>query len=105
MVFSLDDYIANYPRKVIDVTCKSSQWTWYIAGVKDVVQAASVETSDYDNDFATLLDWVYYHDILARFSLLHYRGRKPYKTTPSGGFIYSDFCIKAPLQVCVKDPL
>ncbi|KAI0879962.1 fungal-specific transcription factor domain-containing protein [Annulohypoxylon maeteangense] len=53
-------------------SCTSSQWTWYLSGVKDVIKAAGLGRSPQDNDLAILLDWVYYHDVLARFTLRHW---------------------------------
>ncbi|GAB1319906.1 Fungal-specific transcription factor domain-containing protein [Madurella fahalii] len=66
-------------------SCTSGDWTWYLRGVKHVIQAAGLANIQHDNDLAVLLDWVYYHDVLARFSLRHWRrGSKGGSiTTPS----------------------
>ncbi|KAK4233439.1 fungal-specific transcription factor domain-containing protein [Achaetomium macrosporum] len=57
-------------------SCTSGEWTCYLRGVKDVIQAAGLDNLPHDCDLAALLDWVYYHDVLARFSLRHWR-REP----------------------------
>jgi len=62
-------------------SCSSSQWTWYVAGVKEVLSTASFGTSLPDSDLAILIDWVYYHDVLARFTLRHWSGENT--TIPS----------------------
>ncbi|KAE8373968.1 fungal-specific transcription factor domain-containing protein [Aspergillus bertholletiae] len=50
----------------------SGQWTSYLGGVKTVLNASCIKTlRQLGSDVAVLLDWVYYHDVLARFSLLH----------------------------------
>lgn len=50
----------------------SGQWTLYLGGIKTVLNACSIETlRQLDSDVAVLLDWVHYHEVLARFSLLH----------------------------------
>ncbi|KAK4167853.1 fungal-specific transcription factor domain-containing protein [Cladorrhinum sp. PSN259] len=54
-------------------SCTSEDWTRYLAMVKDVIQAAGLLELGHKNaDLALLLDWVYYHDVLARFSLRHW---------------------------------
>jgi hypothetical protein len=54
-------------------SCTSGQWTQYVGGVKAVIAASSIKTLlEFDSDVAMLLDWVHYHDVLARFSLLHW---------------------------------
>ncbi|KAJ4347953.1 uncharacterized protein N0V89_009325 [Didymosphaeria variabile] len=52
--------------------CTSDDWTKYLCGVKNVIRAASLDRLDKDEDLTILLDWVYYHDVLARFSLRHW---------------------------------
>ncbi|KAF2443741.1 hypothetical protein P171DRAFT_415436 [Karstenula rhodostoma CBS 690.94] len=53
-------------------SCTSDDWTKYLCGVKKVIRAAGLDRLDKDKDLAILLDWVYYQDILARFSLRHW---------------------------------
>ncbi|KAI2618208.1 fungal-specific transcription factor domain-containing protein [Hypoxylon sp. NC1633] len=60
--------------EIHQASCTSDQWTWYICGVKEVINAARLSKLHGDSDFAALVDWVYYHDVLARFSLRHWRG-------------------------------
>ena len=33
----------------------------------------------YDSDFLLLLGWLHYHDVMARFSLRHWRGHGAFK--------------------------
>ncbi|KAI0197906.1 fungal-specific transcription factor domain-containing protein [Astrocystis sublimbata] len=50
-------------------SCTSGQWIHYIIAVKDVVQASNLsECTELSPDLALLLEWVYYHDVLLRFS-------------------------------------
>ncbi|KAF2489314.1 hypothetical protein BU16DRAFT_531638 [Lophium mytilinum] len=58
--------------EIHQAACTSSQWTWYLRGVKNVIRAAGLDKSHQDSDLAILLDWVYYHDVLARFTLRHW---------------------------------
>lgn len=56
--------------EIYQPSCDFGQWTFYLDGVKTVINASSIEQLlQYDSDVAVLLDWVYYHDVLARFSL------------------------------------
>ncbi|KAM9885485.1 zinc-finger transcription factor [Verticillium dahliae] len=51
----------------------SGHWPFYLGGVKAVFGACSTKTlHQLGSDVAVLLDWVHYHDVLARFSLLHW---------------------------------
>ncbi|KAI1497640.1 fungal-specific transcription factor domain-containing protein [Biscogniauxia marginata] len=55
-------------------SCTSGQWTGYLGGVETVINASSIKTLLHlGSDVAVLLDWVYYHDVLARFSLLYWK--------------------------------
>ncbi|PQE17483.1 zinc-finger transcription factor protein [Rutstroemia sp. NJR-2017a WRK4] len=63
-------------------SCTSGQWTQYVDGAKAVIAASSVQTLlESDSDVAVLLDWAYYHDVLARFSLLHWNKEGNQKLT------------------------
>ncbi|CEJ56417.1 hypothetical protein PMG11_02625 [Penicillium brasilianum] len=53
-------------------SCTSGQWRSYIIGVKSVIHASPANAFARDSDFSVLLDWVYYHDVLSRFSLTHW---------------------------------
>lgn len=44
----------------------------YLRGVKNVIKAARLQDLASHGDLAILLDWVYYHDVLARFTLRHW---------------------------------
>ncbi|KAK7885159.1 hypothetical protein LTR67_010650 [Exophiala xenobiotica] len=54
-------------------SCTSSQWTWYIAAIKGLLNFECLrDRNDRDDpDVAALFHWVYYHDVLSRFTLRH----------------------------------
>ncbi|KAJ5379882.1 uncharacterized protein N7496_002310 [Penicillium cataractarum] len=58
--------------EIYQSSCTSGQWRSYIIGVKSVINASSGKKLARDSDFNVLLDWVYYHDVLSRFSLTHW---------------------------------
>ncbi|KAJ5356441.1 hypothetical protein N7517_011050 [Penicillium concentricum] len=58
--------------EIHQASCTSGQWRLYIIGVKSVIKASSFDTFKSDSDFNALLDWVYYHDVLSRFSITHW---------------------------------
>ncbi|KAK4038361.1 fungal-specific transcription factor domain-containing protein [Parachaetomium inaequale] len=64
------------------VSCSSGEWTCYLRSAKDIIQAAGLDELPHDSDLVALLDWVYYHDVLARFSLRHWH-RESSKLSPS----------------------
>ncbi|KAK4244354.1 putative oxidoreductase [Corynascus novoguineensis] len=53
-------------------TCTSGDWTRYLRGAKHVIDAAGLDELPHDDDLAALLDWVYYQDVLSRFSVRHW---------------------------------
>ena len=60
--------------EVHELSCTSGQWTIYLGGVKTVLNAFSIKNlRRLGSDVAVLLDWVHYHEVLARFSLLHWK--------------------------------
>ncbi|KAL2825115.1 fungal-specific transcription factor domain-containing protein [Aspergillus pseudoustus] len=54
-------------------SCTSSQWRWFVTGVKQVLNASTLLPFRQDSTFTALMDWVFYHETLGRFSLLHWR--------------------------------
>ncbi|KAI0871072.1 fungal-specific transcription factor domain-containing protein [Hypoxylon argillaceum] len=59
--------------EVLQPSSTLGQWTFYLSGVKKVLDVASPETLSYlSYARASLLDWVHYYTALARFSLLHW---------------------------------
>ncbi|KAH7383965.1 fungal-specific transcription factor domain-containing protein [Pyrenochaeta sp. MPI-SDFR-AT-0127] len=60
--------------EVHQASCTSSQWTWYISGVKEVLNAPCLKHLSRDSDLNALMDWVYYHDVMSRFTLRHWHG-------------------------------
>ncbi|KAI0111430.1 fungal-specific transcription factor domain-containing protein [Daldinia grandis] len=58
--------------EIHQASCTSGQWVWYLSGVKDVIKTAGLDKYPYDSNLALLLDWVYYYDVLARFTLQHW---------------------------------
>ncbi|KAK1760131.1 fungal-specific transcription factor domain-containing protein [Echria macrotheca] len=72
-------------------SCTSGEWTVFLRGVKDVIRTAGLDTvrpsPSSSADLAILLDWVYYHDVLAHFSLRHWkRGRGTTPPMPLPGY-------------------
>ncbi|KAL4925424.1 transcription factor domain-containing protein [Aspergillus undulatus] len=69
--------------EIHEASCTSGQWRFYITGVKKIIEASYLSQyrygrgRDIDSDVSTLLDWVHYHDALARFSSLHWN-REPH---------------------------
>lgn len=47
----------------------------YITGAKDVIANAPAGSFSEENGSSCLVDWAYYHEVLARFSLRHWRPR------------------------------
>ncbi|KAI0970743.1 fungal-specific transcription factor domain-containing protein [Xylaria arbuscula] len=54
-------------------TDSHGHWPWYLMGARDIIKAAGLESQIFRSDISELVMWTYYHDVLARFSLLHWR--------------------------------
>ncbi|RWA04792.1 hypothetical protein EKO27_g10317 [Xylaria grammica] len=54
-------------------TDSHGQWPWYLFGARDIIRAAGLEAQIYRSDVRELVLWTYYHDVLVRFSLFHWR--------------------------------
>jgi hypothetical protein len=75
--------------EVHQASCTSGHWTGYLGGVKTVINACSIKALlQLDSDVAALLDWVHYHDVLVRFSLLYWKreGAPELSLTPTDHF-------------------
>ena len=55
----------------------------YLCGVKRIIDAALMQCDITDGEYAMLIDWVYFHEVLAGFSIVHW-GQK----TPANSFCY-----------------
>ncbi|KAL4815438.1 fungal-specific transcription factor domain-containing protein [Aspergillus spinulosporus] len=54
-------------------SCTSSQWHLFINGVRQVLDASSILPFKRDSVVSTMMDWVFYHHSMGRFSILHWR--------------------------------
>jgi Fungal specific transcription factor domain len=52
---------------------KDSSWVGHLCGAKEVITALQGQSHVPGSDFSIILGWVYYFDVLARFSLRHWR--------------------------------
>jgi hypothetical protein len=55
-------------------SCTTGQWLIYLSGAKNVVRSGKLLAAEPGTDLAILLDWLYYFDVLARFSFQHWHG-------------------------------
>ena len=67
-------------------SCTAGQWTFHLGGVKTVLNASAVKAPRQlgcDSDMTILLDWVHYHEVVARFSLLHWKRKGAQELLPA----------------------
>ncbi|PYH46710.1 uncharacterized protein BP01DRAFT_381142 [Aspergillus saccharolyticus JOP 1030-1] len=74
-------------------SCTSGQWMTYLLGAKRIIQASSLESS---GEFGPLIDWVYYHDVLSRFSNLHWHSKIANPDSPSSETSAETFSLLSP---------
>ncbi|KAL4809574.1 fungal-specific transcription factor domain-containing protein [Aspergillus unguis] len=58
-----------------NASCTAGQWPTYLLNAKSIIKASALSSfkPEPDHELTLLLDWVYYHDVMARFSRFHYR--------------------------------
>ncbi|KAI0449285.1 fungal-specific transcription factor domain-containing protein [Xylaria acuta] len=54
-------------------TDSHGHWPWYLLGARDISKTTGLEAQLFSSDIRELIMWTYYHDVLARFSFLHWR--------------------------------
>jgi hypothetical protein len=101
-------------NQVHQASCTSSQWTWYVNGVKDVLHATcptnygSNGIDGRNGEVLALLNWVYYHDVMARFTMRHWSGEaaklpsNPSNIWPEGIMQVPNSRISKPVKDCVQ---
>ncbi|KAK6860786.1 hypothetical protein PG995_004422 [Apiospora arundinis] len=57
-------------------TCTTGHWLIFLCGTQDIIQITGLDTAHDDPDLVALLDWVYYHNALARFSRQHWHRKE-----------------------------
>ncbi|KAJ4355643.1 uncharacterized protein N0V89_003663 [Didymosphaeria variabile] len=62
----------------------ASEWTWYVNGIKEVLYSERPHVKcTLDEEKNTLLNWVYYHDVMKQFSIRHWKTTPRDKSEPS----------------------
>ncbi|KAE9378870.1 hypothetical protein N431DRAFT_553212 [Stipitochalara longipes BDJ] len=61
--------------EVVSGTASAMSWTVFFCGCKRISKMVYGHDETYEGDLATLLDWVFYHDVLYKFSILHWTQR------------------------------
>ena len=51
----------------------SGEWLWYIYGALNIVKDTRLKYQSHEIDVSHLVDWLYYHELLSRFSMHHWR--------------------------------
>ncbi|KAL2684500.1 hypothetical protein Neosp_005578 [[Neocosmospora] mangrovei] len=59
--------------EIYQKSAASSHWLWYVCGSKLIIKNAKLDEITGSNDMTTLIGWVHYSDVLARFSLRHWQ--------------------------------
>jgi hypothetical protein len=62
-------------KQIFDTCNQSPNWTWYFCGSKTIAKLIYQSGRAYRDGEVELLDWVYNHEALSKFSICHYAGR------------------------------
>lgn len=78
----------------------STQWLSYICGARHLIVLAKLQSSFPGVELQAILDWLYYHDVLGRFSLKQWRnGRGLPKDNPA---TYASLGSPGTPRICAK---
>lgn len=75
-------------------SCTSGEWIIYLENAKKVIHTVGLDKIEGNTDLAMILDWVYYHDVLARFSLQHWQ-KQTAASTGSQRFLTKPFNVQS----------
>ncbi|CAG9956787.1 unnamed protein product [Clonostachys rosea f. rosea IK726] len=62
--------------EIHDSSETGGQWLWYVRGVKDIIKVSRLDEHADKRFVSEMLEWVHYHDVVAQFSILHWRHRQ-----------------------------
>lgn len=51
----------------------SDYWLWFICGAKSLIKQQQLDAPGRDRDLDLLVGWVQYYEVMARFSLRHWK--------------------------------
>ncbi|KAK8064402.1 hypothetical protein PG994_007040 [Apiospora phragmitis] len=57
-------------------SCTTGHWLSYLIGIQDIIRVTGLDTIYGHPDLIMLLDWVYYYNVLARFSRQHWHRKE-----------------------------
>ncbi|KAI1432412.1 hypothetical protein GGR50DRAFT_706673 [Xylaria sp. CBS 124048] len=92
-----------YSFEVQQSSSTSGDWVPYLCGVEKLIRSSHLGLSHGDEaDIASLLDWVYYNDVVGRFSLRHWDDHgKGVRLMPAPPSIRSNASRAAPSAVTI----
>ena len=61
----------------MDLDGSPLNWAVFFCGTKRLVNLVHQTGKSYDGDVALIIDWVFYHDAMYKFSILHWQQRRP----------------------------
>lgn len=79
---------------MLDFSESTYQWELYAGGAKQVAKRVYTLDRVYEGDARIVLNWMFYHDALNKFSARHWRHR----TADMMGCARDNYIIKAVLQ-------
>ena len=62
----------NNLRQIYYVSDTSANWALYLCGIKQIILDGLVQNKIQDEESVALRDWIYFYEVLARFSLVHW---------------------------------
>jgi hypothetical protein len=54
------------------VSDTAANWAMFLCGTKSIIKAALVDIAVQDEEFIAVKHWIYYYEVLSRFSLMHW---------------------------------
>jgi hypothetical protein len=83
---SMRNFHYTYTMKMQQTVSTNSCWVGHISGMKQMIEVIKQSKPPQDSDASLILGWVYYFDIMARFSFRHWRTEEIKAVARSLGF-------------------
>jgi hypothetical protein len=90
--------------KTLDFDGSSLSWAIFFCGCKKIVNLVHTPHTTYEGDPAVILDWIFYHDTLYKFSIRHWYPKQTQQILLAAQEKVVSKAIFSPLRQVVRPP-
>lgn len=82
--YRMTETLPDHRAQILDPSEASGEWLLHTWGAMDTIQATQIKDQPYESETGHLINWVYYHETISRFTVHHWRHKSLVPTTPVG---------------------